>query len=138
MPSEFQFFIDNPFSGDYEGPYQTRDQAISHAVLNGWFEKVEDDHEIEVSVCEGRYPLISDVEIAGEDILDNVLEGTIWELDKTNITDDHMIELSQVMSSAFQMWAKDHNVKFAALLDTRNSEIVTLPEPDHAKKLQEE
>lgn len=140
MPGEFQFFVYNPHGNTdcYEGPYQTKDQATAAAVLNGWFEDSDtEEGHIDIEVCEGNFPHVEDFKINGSDFIDNLI-GTTFEIDAKNITQEQRDDLSLALSSAFHTWFRQNHGKFTSLYESKNTEVFTLPAPDHAKKLQED
>lgn len=135
MPTPWSYFVSEPDSCEYHGPYRTKEEAVADAVLNGYFTDDEDDNgHIEVDICEGQYPEIDEIVVDGVDVLSS-LEGTIWEIDQDSTPQEHIAELTNVMTNTFRMWARDHGAKFFELCETRNREIVSMPKPDHAQNI---
>jgi hypothetical protein len=140
MTTEYEFFIYNPNGKNdncYEGPYQTKDQATSSAVLNGWYEQSNEDGYIDIEVCEGNFMSIEDMTIDGKEYLENLIGG-MWEIDTEGMSREAIDNLTKELTSTFQTWMYYHDVRFACLNDTKNSEVITIPKPDHVRKLEEE
>jgi hypothetical protein len=140
MPTQFQWWISQEDGSELTGPFLTKDLAITGAVLNGIFSEEEND-QISIFALEATSRTIEDITINAENVLDDLEtfysdcgDGIFKDI---SCEDAHMLE--KALNEAFQMWARDRDIlRIGLFLETRNEETVTMPKPDHAKKITEE
>jgi len=140
MATQFQWWISRDEESELTGPFLTKDLAISSAVLNGIFSEEEND-QISMFVLEGKSKTIEDIIINADNIIDDLetFYGDFGESIFNNISREDVYMLETALNEAFQIWARDRDVlRTGIFIETRNEETITMPKPDHAKKITEE
>ena len=142
MPSEFKWWASASENDDsYTGAYETKELAISHAILNGFYDLSDDGSSVRIYVVEAQVATIEDVKIDADVILTDL--ATYYE-DYCNengevfseITKEDTQELEKALNEAFQKWARYNDIRvYGAFTETRNGEYITMPTPDHVNKI---
>lgn len=143
MPSGYNWWASASEENDpYCGPFETKERAISHALLNGFYEESKDGSSVQLYVCEAVVATIEDIDLDADVILTDL--ATFYEewtdedgdLFRPTVTKEDAKDLGVALNQAFQMWARDHGINiYGSFQETRSGEYITMPTPDHVKNL---
>jgi len=129
MSEDWKFYWGNGEQPEtLNGPEETREAAAAEAIANS------EPGEV-VSVCEAR-PMTLDNRIFDADWIVERFDSRNEEKQNEDgdclledATDEQLTELEGILNDAFVAWRAKHGVGRAYMLDTRNEEVLTVPEP---------